>query len=303
MAVNWFTDTLLPVSRTPTIDLTSTKPETEGMTGQEWTTWLGQQKTAKDKLKAQIRALNTLAASLSGAENWINRWLIGNEIAGLQNRLSRMSSDYKSAKMHYEWAKSEEERYAKGEREPNPNYLLHGEAYVELQEQAAGRKLTEEEKDAIRYLPARLPPESSEYWAEKMEEARGEEFTLGKEEALPIPDWMREYITGTTTPAKRSREQIKAEARGKAPSPAGTTYGYNVAPLGAQADLTPEQLKALSGYLAWQKAGAPGRYTGAYASQLSEDWADWWEHYVNISKGLFPSTYKPGLSWRPTSQR
>ena len=87
----------------------------------------------------------------------------------------------------------------------------------------------------------------------------------GEHKAPPVPEWMREYME-TSMP------------RG---------VGLELRPLGAQAQLGPEELGNMAGYLGWIRAGAPTQYSPEAIQKMS-DWEKWWEEYKRQSMKLFP---------------
>ena len=285
-------------------------PTWKGVDDRGWMVQLKGFRSREQDLKDKLSALSALMENLTGPENWVNRFLVGLEINQTQASLSRLGDmqAQASARRHLEWATQEQAAYEAGIRKEDPNY----EAYVRAQEQNLGRMLTEEEKEAFRYEPLRPPPESPEYWARVLEEAKGQTTPSGaRPSGLPIPDWMNEFIIGETTfaPEKRrgmSEDVYRAKTRGEETgmptlSPGGVTGGLR--PIGAQAELTTEQLKQLSGFLGWYKGGRPSRYGGGYAGRLGEGWGDWWNEYVKLSESLFPSKYAPNTFWKPAKQR
>ena len=288
-------------------------PTWKGVNDRGWMVQLKGFRTREQELQDKLGALSALQENLTGAENWVNRFLVGLEINRVYRSLSSLGNTQAvaSARAHLKWATEEQEAYEAGKRKIDPNYAMYGERYVQLQEEAAGRKLTEEEKNDIRYEPLRPPSQSPEFWARVLKEAKGQTTpSRARPSGLPIPDWMNEFIIGETTfaPEKRrgmSEDVYRAKTRGEEAgmptlSPGGVTGGLR--PLAAQAELTTEQLKQLSGFLGWYKGGRPSQYSGAYAGRLGGGWADWWNEYVKLSESLFPSKYAPNTFWKPAKQ-
>jgi len=152
--------------------------------------------------------------------------------------------------------------------------------------------------EAVRRRASRVGQTSSE-WAEPK--------PIG---GLPIPAWMSEFITGETggaIPGQGGREEARAKKTAVASATAGwpeeEPSQWGLAPLSAQAELTQEQMKGLGGLLGWLKAGRPTTGGVGFAQALGTSSADWWTDYVNLSQGMFPSTYKSKAWWRPTKQR
>ena len=116
----------------------------------------------------------------------------------------------------------------------------------------------------------------------------------------PVPDWMKPYIE-TGMPY----EGVSPEQRG-----GGRTLGKReedkgigqLRPLGAQEELTPDQMAQMAGYQAWGKAGAPTRFSEDALRSMS-DWQRHWQPYTRLSQSLFPKQAKLGKGWRTASQR
>ena len=275
-------------------------PTWKGVNDRGWMVQLKGFRSREQELKDKIHALYALLGNLSGPENWVNRFLIGLEINELHRSLSRLGNTQAiaSARAHLNWAIEEQEAYEAGKRKENVNYENEMRVWEDL-----GRPPGQEPE---RYEPLRPPPESPEFWARELEEARGQTTpSVARPSGLPIPDWMNEFIIGETTFASEKKGQEARERKEETGmptlSPGGVTGGLR--PVGAQAELTTEHLKQLSGFLGWYKGGRPSRYGGGYAGRLRGGWADWWNEYVKLSESLFPSRYAPNTFWKPAKQR
>ena len=92
---------------------------------------------------------------------------------------------------------------------------------------------------------------------------------------LGLPDWMGEYMTGGE---------------------------FGLRPMGAQADLDPEDMGMPQGYMGWTKAGSPTEYSDEYAQSL-QSLPNWWEQYTKESQRLFPKGNIGGqANWRTAKQ-
>ena len=116
----------------------------------------------------------------------------------------------------------------------------------------------------------------------------------------PVPEWMRPYIEegmayerAPTGERRRTRSQ-KAETT--------TLAGLGqLRPLGAQAELDPEQLGQMAGYQSWGYAGFPTQYSERAIEEMA-DWQRWWTPYVKLSEGLFPKQTTLRKRWRVSEQ-
>lgn len=109
----------------------------------------------------------------------------------------------------------------------------------------------------------------------------------------PIPDWMQPFLTPPTIPAE--------PRSGRRGTPA-TREVQTLRPLGAQAELTPEQMRQMAGYQAWGESGAPTRYSEQALRGMS-DIDRWWDPYTRLSESLFPRQQKLTPRWATASQR
>lgn len=125
----------------------------------------------------------------------------------------------------------------------------------------------------------------------------------------PAPDWLMEYLE-TSMPAKAAEYMTglpQSQVRGKATE----TLGRELRPMGAQAELNPEQMGLMAGYQAWGKAGSPTGAEGGWrgderlASQLGQmaDWQRYFQPYATLSEKLFPKKTNLKSSWSTALQR
>jgi len=115
-------------------------------------------------------------------------------------------------------------------------------------------------------------------------------------EGLPLPEWLQEYL----------EPSMPAGVEG------ARKQAYALRPLGAQADLSLEQMGQMAGYLGWTKAGAPTRwsqwlgpgpeksYAGERYLEKREKFLPWWQEYQRKAQAMFPSEARmPKITWRP----
>jgi len=119
-------------------------------------------------------------------------------------------------------------------------------------------------------------------------------------EETPMPDWMKEYLetsmpVGVTTPTTEGRGR-----RGQQQDV--SKLASTLRPMGAQAELTPEQMGQMAGYGAWGASGSPYGFSEANITSMA-DWERWWAPHVRLSQELFPKQTKLGSKWMPAAQR
>lgn len=137
-------------------------------------------------------------------------------------------------------------------------------------------------------------------WAER-ERLAGRKANIPIRET-PMPDWMRDYLE-MSIPGEMSQYapglQRAGRGRGTAtPSPQTPA----LRPIGAQAELTPDQMAEMAGYAAWQKAGSPTQYSD-WALKAMSDWQGAWQPHVALSESLFPKKAKLRTGWATALQR
>lgn len=118
----------------------------------------------------------------------------------------------------------------------------------------------------------------------------------------PIPAWMEEYLERSApaaVPEYSAGQLARPSSRGAPPTPEGAAA---LRPMGAQAELTPEQMGLMAGYQAWGAAGSPRRYSEEALIEMS-DWQKSWDPYTRLSESLFPKQAKLRGDWRTALQR
>ena len=119
------------------------------------------------------------------------------------------------------------------------------------------------------------------------------DMEMPEREPPPVPDWMQEYVI--------PQEEVIPSGRRGIRRPPQTRTTYQLRPLSAQAKLSPEQQSLMAGFQAWQKAGAPTRYSESAIERMS-DIDRWWSPYQMESQAMFPkSPIKP--RWATAVQR
>jgi hypothetical protein len=117
---------------------------------------------------------------------------------------------------------------------------------------------------------------------------------------LPIPDWMKPYLEPAIPYQK---ENVMGTPLGRKEQRYGSRQPQTASlrPLGAQAELTPEQMGYLSEYQAWGQAGSPKTFTDQMAYNLANQ-SKWWEGYTTKSQSLFPTAGKLRANWATAKQ-
>jgi len=123
----------------------------------------------------------------------------------------------------------------------------------------------------------------------RVTEARAPEY-----EPPPVPEWMKPYIETRTVP-------VEEPIRGRRREQPETKEVQVLRPLGAQTELTPEQMGYMAGYQAWLEAGAPTRFQESMLPELS-DWQRYWEYYKRQSQALFPKQQRLTPRWAVARQ-
>jgi len=99
-------------------------------------------------------------------------------------------------------------------------------------------------------------------------------------EPPPIPEWMKPYIETRTVPVEEPPHRMRREQP-------ETKEVQVLRPLGAQTELTPEQMGYMAGYQAWLEAGSPTKFEERLLPELS-DWQRYWKYYTRQAQELFP---------------
>ena len=230
------------------------------------------------RLKAKIGDLAELLSYFPGAESTYIRWLINNQITKLQNQIDYEYSQ-RSARASAKLGAIERAEARAGVSGEVPQYKT-------VLERVSAPTLTN--PYAVRFEPRLI--ENPEYtYQQKVEPTKEWLATVGGETELsqtpassaPIPDWMRPYLESSI--------------------PYGETTTPSLRPIGAQAQLSTQQLGQMAGYEAWGRAGAPTTFSES-ALMAMADWQKWWEPFINKSKALFPKQTTLGKRWRVSSQ-
>ena len=135
--------------------------------------------------------------------------------------------------------------------------------------------------------PGWVPQETLEGWKRDWGRMEGVKETaeMGiegtKPTGPPVPDWMKPYQESSMQYTKGGAEQLR--------------------PIGAQADLSTQQLEKMGGYLGWGQAGAPKYFSKEYVTQL-QNLPGWWNELIKQSEELHPVSRKREATRRPASQ-
>ena len=99
-------------------------PTWKGVDDRGWMVRLKGFRSREQDLKDKLSALSALMENLTGAENWVNRFLVGLEINQIQASLSSLGNEQAkaSARAHLKEAIEEQEAYEAGKRKENVNY-------------------------------------------------------------------------------------------------------------------------------------------------------------------------------------
>lgn len=229
-----------------------------------------------DEIQQQISEMQQLKTQFPGSEATYIRWLIDNKVRSLQNTLDELRASNVSTGM----ALREASGSAKLKAQEMERLGFIGSGSVmrpqpNIQSMARGFEQTSEE-----YQPLRT----------STSDVAG--FTP---EPPPVPDWLLPYLEPSIT-----AEGTQPQGRGWLPGAEGRTP--TLRPLGAQAELDPEQLGLMAGYGAWTAAGAPYEYSQANITEMA-DWQKSWLPHTRLSESLFPKQTRLGARWMPTRQR
>ena len=116
----------------------------------------------------------------------------------------------------------------------------------------------------------------------------------------PVPSWMQEYIE-PSTPLEKSQYPYTGEPR-RGRVAEGKPKASALRPIGAQAELSPEQMGLMAGYQAWGMAGSPYSFSEGAIRDMAE-WRRWWEPHTRLSESQFPTKAKLGGRWATALQR
>jgi len=136
--------------------------------------------------------------------------------------------------------------------------------------------------------------------------APGAGRTRPREADFPLPDWMRPILglpplEEDDNRGRRRPDWAKAWKRPSTIS-AEEAKGLKVAPLGAQTELSVDQQKYLSSFIAWQKVGAPSAAGTSTLQRMAQGQGDWWQEFQRQSQSMFPASQRLGVQRRVASQ-
>jgi len=121
--------------------------------------------------------------------------------------------------------------------------------------------------------------------------ARSEVRQPEYEEAPPIPSWMEPYVETRTVPVKEGPGKSSRRRGGEK-----TKEIKVLRPLGAQTELTPDQMAYMAGYEAWQKSGMPTQYSQNALLGMSQ-LERYWQPHTTLSQSLFPRQQTQTPRW------
>lgn len=255
-------------------------------------------------LQGQIDDLEQLKVRFPGTEATYIRWLIDNEIRQLGMELERTRSVSRMATAKQMIALGEAQQIA-GQQEVTTTIPGAELPYIPPSVTGIKEKIHGKLMELPQYQTTTQTTTPYEDLAAKGAEqiAMGERMLAATQAGAslesymteaPVPSWMAPYL-------EPSMPLTRAEDLPQQPS---TEYSkaLTLRPLGAQAELLPEQLGQMAGYLAWGKAGSPYMYSERAIQEMA-DWERWWQPYTTLSKSLFPTQTRLGASWMPAQQR
>jgi len=225
----------------------SSVPGYLGAMDQELDNW----RTGFQNLQEEMEWLNLLLGQSTDVNmDWILRWLINNRRAAVQEQMNQSASEGTSI-------------IAKQEAEKTAQWASQTPVWE-------AKALAGETTPYTQYRPH--PTQALRGY-----EAPAGEATPSTAGGPPIPNWMHQYLE-MSMPGGRTVEGKPKQ---------GGLPSYTVRPLGAQTELTPEQMTQLGVYQAWGRAGAPGSI-GAYMDKAAmfPSYISEWEQ---LSKKLWPS--------------
>jgi len=231
---------------------------------------------------AEMEGLRELRKQFSGGTGTFIRWMIDNRVGQLQHDVASLRASASEAVRLGQISLGEAEQAALERGE-----LIRDEGRVEsgiLHDGArypypGGDTVGQDRIDRYRAMATKIPSDPSSMGA-------------------PVPDWMRQYID----PSVSGERPTGTERIGRDVVPRTATVGEGMlAPLGAQADVTPEQMEEMAGYLAWHKAGSPTRYSEESLLKMA-DWERHWGEHTKLSESLFPARAQLGQRWATARQ-
>jgi len=224
----------------------------------------------------RIAAYSELKNQFTGAESTYIRWLLDSEITKLKNKYFQMRASVAQG----------------GQRAAKELGIAEAAEQVTGATANIGGHLAVDE--------ASLMEAAQAYQAAQGTEIRESGFEARQVTPAPIPEWMKPYLEPSINIAGELAPEIEGYGTGG--------YAAALRPLGAQAELSQEQLAQMAGYMAWGKAGAPTSLPGDTARLQSmianlSDYQRWWDEYVRLSESIFPKQTKLSTSWSVAKQR
>ena len=238
----------------------------------------------REKREQELEDLTEMRDSFTSPGDWVTRWLLENTMA----RLKRWGGNEGKAGMAglLDAEAAREQGLADEMTKAQGGYDWGGGGWKDYRDKVSGA-------DKLRSEAERLRHES-----ESLDQGMG---PLNMPTELTIPDWMQPYLATSIQPEQfdiPSRWDKQSKTSGLS---LGSKGAYGLAPMGAQAELTPTQKEMLQGYMGWTMAGAPLEFgragrTGDYKEGTDylkrlEQLPSWWEDYVARSKKLAPKAY------------
>lgn len=250
--------------------------------------WQGTTGSTINGLKMKISDLGQLKRSFSGPEATYIRWMIDDKIHNLQyqvqqeyqQRAARASQKLGAIESREEAAMETPGETTRSVISP-PVIGPYEVAQVGFTEQT-GESWTPNAEYAAKMG-------TQKEWLGKVA-GGSKNLRQPKTTAVPIPDWMVPYLEPSAPVTTTGRRQQT------------TTPASTLRPMGAQAELTPDQLGQMAGYEAYTRAGAPSSYSEAALLKMAE-WERRWAPYIELSRSLFPTKTKLNARWMPALQR
>lgn len=222
----------------------------------------------------RLEMLRDLYERYSGGMDYITQWMIGKELAEAKGEYTEARSHTGSKRvsdMSSSWARA---FYHK-----NRDYMPSSQLFAE---------------------------EPGRYW---QEDERRVGVPVPKESVgVPVPKWIEEFLEPNIPlegDISRAQDPMNLPRRwpGKRGGYTAEDLGaYTVRPLGAQAELSLDELGQLASYLKWVKAGAPTKFGKKSMSQMANA-AKYWQEYQRQSQAMMPKDvgWIPAR-WRPREQ-
>ena len=224
------------------------------------------------ELWQEAENLKSLLGMYEGTGDFITQWLIKNSIKSVNSKMADTSQAIGMGQLSLMKARNVEAGTEAREKAMNE----YNQAQLKVPWNERGRDMP------------KTQPSGTWQGMEKWEEManRSPNQPNAEYEGLEIPDWMTPFLEDSGFGVSREQTPNRGRSQGMQQD-----FGFGLAPLSAQADLDPEQMGGMQGYLGWSKVGRPDRYNEAYTSGMS-GLPQWWEQYVKESQSLFPTSGK-----------